>query len=571
MKGKATMDATRTAAVMQSDFDKALAACHAALDADPCNKDVMEALAKALDMLGRLPELEPVYLRALSVAPDEPTILGRYTILLRKLGRLTEAFEVIEKARAVAPLAMDFYILAASIAVNLDELEAAERICRQGLALAPDAKVAVTLTSALGTALHRMNRQDAAVRAFTRARELDDSDPDRHLLGLSLAQLAAGDVDGARDSARQRLASLPEDSSVDVVRAQCLMQVMLTGKCQPDWPEVEQLQVLARRDDLNPEARIHVEFALGSALQALGRHDEAFRHFQAGNARRRDTRVFDWPSIQAEHEQIKATLTADRIKRLQRYGNSSDRPVFIVGMPRSGTSLVEQIITAHPRASGGGELNFIRDLAFGRAAASPHLCGQNPYPAWLALPEAKDLIRLVAGEYLYRAGKRAGTGARFTDKMPLNFRFAGLIGILFPKAHIIHVRRDPVDTCLACYTTHFASGNVFANDLTDLGAYYRLYIDLMAHWHKVMPGRIVDVSYEDLVRNPEGESRRMIEALGLPWDDSVLDFQANSQGMRTASAAQVRRPIYTSSVGRAAAYRAHLDPLYAALGDLAQH
>jgi hypothetical protein len=236
--------------------------------------------------------------------------------------------------------------------------------------------------------------------------------------------------------------------------------------------------------------------------------------------------------------------------------------VFIVGMPRSGTSLVEQILASHPNVFGAGELRDLQRLAEELPA---RVGAKEAYPACLVRLDGSAACAL-ADEYLERIGRRSGAALRVTDKMPLNFLHLGLIAALFPRARIVHCIRDPLDVCVSCYCQDFQGGPNFLWDLTDLGKFHGEYERLMAHWGSVLPLPILEVVYEELVDNLEAVSRRLISFCGLDWDDRCLAYHQNARAVRTASLVQVRQPVYKSSVGRWRHYAPHLRPLLEALG-----
>jgi len=256
--------------------------------------------------------------------------------------------------------------------------------------------------------------------------------------------------------------------------------------------------------------------------------------------------------------------------RKERGGESSAKPIFIIGMPRSGTTLIEQILASHPQVFGAGELTLferaIGDVRSGIGGASRGDVSRHPE---IVLQMSSDEFQKLGARYLAAIERLAPTASHVTDKMPTNFVFAGLIHLALPHASIIHAVRDPVDTCISCFSKLFTEGNFHTYDLAELGRYYRHYQGLMAHWHQVLPpGRILDVAYEDIVADLEGEARRIMAHCGLPWDARCLDFHSTERVVRTASAAQVRRPIYASSVGRRRAYQSMLGPLLAELPPL---
>lgn len=248
-------------------------------------------------------------------------------------------------------------------------------------------------------------------------------------------------------------------------------------------------------------------------------------------------------------------------ERTKDWGNPSDAPVFILGMPRSGTSLVEQILASHSHVHGAGE----REEMLRLADRLPELLNDSrTYPGCidgLSISSSAE----IADAFLKALKRLNPHAARITDKMPGNFHHVGLIATLFPNAKIIHCRRDPRDTCLSIFFGDFVGSHAYSYDLTNLGRYYRQYERLMAHWHKVLPGRILDVSYEDLVEQQEDWSRRMVKFCDLDWERGCLEFHKTSRNVQTRSNAQVRQPIYRSSIARWRPFETHLEPLVAAL------
>jgi hypothetical protein len=229
--------------------------------------------------------------------------------------------------------------------------------------------------------------------------------------------------------------------------------------------------------------------------------------------------------------------------------------------------LIEQILSSHPEVSGAGELAILDQVA---GSIRNELPGVPRFPDMMLKMTPAD-FRTLGELYVARITQRAPGAARITDKMTVNFLFVGLIQLALPNATIIHAVRDPLDTCLSCFATHFTRGHEHTYDLAELGRYYRYYRDLMAHWHEVLPpGRIMDVRYEDLVGDLEGVARRVVSHCGLGWDANCLDFHRNERTVRTASAVQVRKPIYRGSIGRSHEYQAMLQPLVAELGPYAQ-
>jgi hypothetical protein len=326
------------------------------------------------------------------------------------------------------------------------------------------------------------------------------------------------------------------------------------------------MQDLAQdRASLAESDRRQLLFALGKAFSDLGDHDRSFGHLLEGNALKRQQIAYDEAKIIEEFARIRAVFTREMMDARRGVGCPSSVPVFVLGMPRSGTTLVEQVLASHSKVHGAGERP---DL--GLAAA--HISEPGDTAALLAFPEAvprlsDERIRQFGERYVEAITSAAPTASRVIDKMPLNFFHVGLIHLALPNARIIHTRRDPIDTCLSCFATLFTGDHRVAYELGELGRYYRAYEELMEHWRRVLPnGVMLEVRYEDVVADFEPEARRVLAHCGLEWEESCLSFHGPGRPVRTASAAQVRRPIYRDSVGRWQPYRHLLGPLFDGLG-----
>jgi Sulfotransferase family len=261
-------------------------------------------------------------------------------------------------------------------------------------------------------------------------------------------------------------------------------------------------------------------------------------------------------------------FTAELMQRQAGQGDFSSVPVFIIGMPRSGSSLIEQILASHSRVFGAGEITDFNAAAASLAGPGGRL--PKPFPE-IATQMTAEQFRRVGSHYVNGIRPRAPSAERISDKTLGNFLFAGLIHLALPNARIIHARRNPVDTCLSCFSKLFASQMSFTYDLAELGQYYRAYDALMVHWRQVLPaGVMLEVSYEDLVADFEPQARRIVEHCGLQWEEACLRFHTTKRPVKTASATQVREPLYRAAVGRSQSYRALLSPLLDALGPAAE-
>ena len=331
-----------------------------------------------------------------------------------------------------------------------------------------------------------------------------------------------------------------------------------------DDADLTRMEALLSRGDLKDQDRCRLHFALGKAYEDLADYDASFVHYEQGNALYRATFDYDIEAEARSFGDIRATFT----RALFGHGRGCDSraPIFILGMPRSGSTLLEQMLAAHPLVHGAGELPLLGQIMQSLWARNVNPAGQ-AYPRGLA--SIDEAVLRDAGQYYAHSVEALldkKPGARYvTDKMPHNFLYVGMIKLLLPNARIIHCRREPMDTCFSCYKHLFSGAHPYAYDLRELGSYYKLYEGLMAHWHEVLPGEILDVDYEAVVEDQEGQLARLLGFCGLPWDDACLAYHETGPVALTASSVQVRRPIYKDSLAYWRRYEAHLTPLREAL------
>lgn len=329
-----------------------------------------------------------------------------------------------------------------------------------------------------------------------------------------------------------------------------------------DDPILAQMRALAAQADSLPiDSRVELGFALAKALADIGEHDRAFEQLAAANRLKRSTFRYDESAVLAELERTGALFGQAFQSAMSGAGDPAPAPILIVGMPRSGSTLVEQILASHPAVSAAGESTDLEEALDDIL----RLQGVGGFPDGAARlsPEA---VRDLGAAYLRRLGVRAPEGARVVDKTLSNFRYLGLIHAALPGARVIHVRRDPVDACMSCYGLLFGGHQPYAYDLAELGRYYRACERLMQRWRELLaPEVLLEVRYEALVADLEGEVRRLLQHCGLDWDPGCLEFHRTDRQVRTSSANQVRRPLYTSAVGASQVYAPHLSPLLEAL------
>jgi tetratricopeptide (TPR) repeat protein len=417
------------------------------------------------------------------------------------------------------------------------------------------------------------------------------------LFGLGLTYSRAGEVDNARTTLNKVSKMLPNNHRVlyeigvlerlagNIEKSQELFSQVLELK--PNHPAALRTfgvdhkyqygdkyfttlnTEAANLTTMQPMEQVQFHFALGKAFDDVAELSTAFRHYAIGGAKKRKIDTFSEQSSARMFELMKKVVTREAIEKSGQAGSQDETPVFILGMPRSGTSLMEQILSSHPDIYGGGELKYMTSALENIDVAGRRLKFGDVEAAFTYDENASWAQR---GDWFARMlhSLTKDKPKRIVDKMPGNFNFVGLIHAILPKARIIHSRRHPVETCLSCYRILFAEGHQWTYSLPELGRYYRRYWDLMQFWREQFPGAMYEVRYEDNVADVEGSARRLIEYLGLEWNDSCLNFYNLDRPVKTASASQVRKPIYTSSVNRWRKYESHLGPLLEEIGDIVE-
>lgn len=506
-------------------------------------------LGAACRALGEIDEAIAHYRRALQLAPDEPTALGNLGNALRQQGKLDEAIVCYGKCVSLAPDSVPARVNLAAALVQARRHDRALYHLREALRRDPRSAEAC---KGMGNALFGKADYRGAVEAYDRAVELGARDHEVHHNAATALQYL-GRMDEAESHYRKAVALRPDASMT-------LRQLAGVKRFESADAELRHFESLLA-SATGARQRADVYFGLAKAYDDLGRYDEAFACLQAGNQIVRMDINYSAGRTAAQTDRVIATFRRGFFAKRRGWGLDSDLPVFVVGMPRSGTTLVEQILASHPRVFGAGELTRLFELAndIPRRAGMP----DSPNEAVAAL--GRPAWRELASEYLAHLRSFDAEAARITDKMPFNFRLLGMAAVMFPNARIIHCLRDPLDTCLSCYFTAFRDTLSFSFNLIELGRYYLDYRRLMAHWRRVLPLPMLEVRYEDLVADQETVSRRIVAFCGLEWDDRCLEFHRTERPVLTASTWQVRQPIYATSVGRARHYARQLAPLSAVL------
>jgi len=527
--------------------DGAIEACRSLLASWPDSADALRCIGLGLLQKQQLAEAEQYFLRASRLAPTSASILNDLGIVRLRRHAHAEALGLFARALELDPQHVDAI---GNLAIAYSEMKQ------------PD--LAQPLLSRLIAA--RPFSGSAYARAARNRLALGDAGP-----GLELARRA---VRNAPELVEARLA-LAAALEITGRFRQAKFQYLCVLDTAPHHPgalasllslrqgniEVRHLQAARRAIDssnLTPEEDAQLNLALARYHDYRGEYDTAFVHLERGNTLVSRRREFDVALFAQAIDSLITTFSAESMRGLPAGVNMSRRPIFIVGMPRSGTTLVEQILASHSSVVAGGELATMANLA-----ADVSTSGE-PYPMGIRRLDRVALERL-ATRYLERLGSISDTAQRVTDKMPFNFLHIGLLAVLFPEARVIHCRRDAIDTCLSCHFTSFSDDLKFASDLTSLGRYYVEYRRLMDHWFAVLPGRILDLDYEQVVARTEDSVKLLLEWCDLEFEPACLRFHRTVRGVHTPSRWQVRQPIYSHSVGRWRAYRGHLQPLLAAL------
>ncbi len=533
--------------------DVAVEEFNAALAIEPDAAGIHNNLGVVLEAMERLEEAIPCFRRSLELAPEQAEVNNNLGAALLAQGKFEEAEQhLLAAARNDASVANVPYNLS-RLHLTQGNLDAAMSAARRAIEINPRYP---DYFIALGAVQRAMGDIEGSLSTLRGAVAIDPA----HAMALNdmgVCLLVLGRFDEAESSFRRALDAEPRLA----VAHENLARSRRFG--EDDRKQIDFVEALASAPNGTAEAQTHLHFALGKMLDDIGEYQRAFQHFQSANALEHARMRFDADAGNSLVERSRATFDAAFVEEKSAFGNPSDMPIFIVGMLRSGTTLVEQILASHPAIHAGGELEYFRNLA---RQLPERLAGGQPYPDCLAALDA-ETIDGVCANYIGRLREVMGEATRFTDKNPLNFEHLGLIMLAFPNARVIHCRRDPMDLCLSIYFQHFSERNDFAYSFADIAEYHRQYEQLMAHWHGVFPGRIHDVQYEALVADLESVSRGVFQYLDLEWDERCLEFHRTERPVGTASHWQVRQPVYTRSVERWRNYEPYLEELRAVLGD----
>ena len=546
---------------------------------DPKLEDAWFTLGKALAQLGRGTEADQAFERCFALSPERR--LMALAAEHQKEGRLDEAEQLYRRVLRHRPRNVDALRLLATIAFRAGRPDEAERLLERAVALAPDFLAAFM---DLGRLRKEQDRYEEALACFERAIELEPSSPQAHflrgsalapaaltheaiaayercldlrpghagaLLGLGHALKTVGRPEGAIAAYHQCIQAKPDNGE-----SYWSLANLKTYRFRD--AEVAEMQSRLDAGGLSAQSEVNFLFALGKAWDDRRDFEQAWGYYQSGNLKQRAAVSYDPVQTEILNDRLIRVFSADFLQANRGVGLVDPAPIFIVGLPRSGSTLLEQILASHSHVEGTSELPYV-----GRVSSSLNrnrADGINYPEAVQELPPAS--FRSLGEDYLRYARLHRREGMpRFIDKMPNNFPNIGLLSLILPEAKIIDARRHPLDACFSCYRQLFAKGQAFTYDLTEIGEYYLQYQRMMNHWAAALPGRVLTIQYEDVVANLESEVRRLFEFCALPFEDACLRYYDTGRPVRTPSAEQVRQPIYANAIGQWRNYERQLGEL----------
>jgi tetratricopeptide (TPR) repeat protein len=545
--------------------EEALRLCEEAVRLRPTMAEGHNNLGNVYRALGRLTEAKAAYTEALRLSPDTAMIANNLGQALQEEGRIDDAVKWYRTALRREPDSARFHTNLASALAEQDEYEEAVEHYRRAIELHPDYAEAL---QGLGFIRHERGEFDAAVEHYREALRLKPGLAEaHHSIGMIAEEL--GDFQEAEARFREALRLDPRNAACHSALA------VLLRKRLPE-EDLAAMRRLLAEPRLGDGRRCALHLGLAQVCDDRGEYAEAAEHLRIGKAldlagRQRRGRVYNPAAHTAFVDQVISAFTPDYFARVRGWGLDTERPVFVFGLPRSGTTLVEQILASHSAVHGAGELRLVRGDFEVLAGPNPPRRGRKreiEAEVFAAIGQlTRDDVKKVAERHLEKLTELHATAQRVTDKIPDNYLFLGLLVTMFPRAKFVHCRRDLRDIAVSCWITHFRQIN-WASSPDHIAARFREYRRVMDHWDLVNPVPILTVDYENAVANLEEEARRLVDWCGLPWEPACLAFHETVRPVRTASVTQVRQPIYSKSVARWQRYTASLGPLFEQLAEI---
>ncbi|MGQ0741353.1 MAG: tetratricopeptide repeat protein [Alphaproteobacteria bacterium] len=501
----------------------------------------------------KLEEAELAYRRAVGLRPEYIEAINNLASLMITQKRYDEALRILSDVHKAHPQDLNTLLNVTRAQLLRGAYQVADRAAKMALNIAPDNVEALCL---YGQACHELDRYDDAVASFEKALKIQPNNIEAlNFYGVALKSV--GRLDDARATFVKALEVQPRAVGT-------YSNLVDLEKFTPDNPLFKAMVgILGRAKNPEEEHFTALHFALGKAYDDIADYEKSFHHFSTGARLKRKTLQYNEAEVFKFFDDIKAIFNKDFITSRPWEGNQTTLPIFILGMPRSGSTLTEQIISAHPDVFGAGEIKAL-SMCLGQLRQKYPLLPKYPQMAAQMKPSQ---FQNVADAYLgFITRVSEGKAKRVTDKLLTNYYFAGFIHMLYPNAKILHTMRNPVDTCWSSFTKLYKDDMPHSYDLRELGRYYRKYMDIMEYWRRTLPpGVMMDVVYEDVVEQGETKAREIVDFLGLPWNDKCLEFHRSERAVKTASVAQVRKPLYKTSVERWRRYGDLLKPLVDAI------
>ena len=522
---------------------EALDSVEALIKEDPHEPLIFNISGACYAGLGQLDAAVKRYEQAIVIKPDYAEAHFNLGATFQELGQLDAAVKSYEDALAIKSNYVEAQNNLGVTFQKLNQLDAAVRSYEQAIATKPDYAEA---HNNLGNALRELGQMDAGIKSLKKALAIKPDYAEAHNnLGVSFQEQS--ELDDAVKSYEQAIAFKPDYASAH-------HNLSVLKKYTASDPQIAQMQSILSTSKLSQSDRTHLYFALARAYENLGKQDEFFEYLHEGNRLRKEELNYSLDSSQNLSSTVKKLFSSPSSLSFE---PSTIRPIFIVGLPRSGTTLVEQIIASHNAVYGAGELTTLPTLI--APIVRDHLAKDRN-------TLSKKAFLSIRQQYLDALSVFNVSENVITDKLPLNFQYIGFILSAFPEAKIVHLKRDARATCWSIYKHYFRSaGNGWAYNIDDLAGFYGLYTDLMDFWHQTFPDKIYDLCYEDLTTNQEEETRKLLEYCELDWDENCLNFHTSKRAVKTASALQVRQKMYQGSSEAWKKHEAYLEPLIKAL------